>query len=116
MMSDAGLGVDVAISLPPAYSSTQPAVCCLVWASTTSWRAGRVRLLSAVALMAVRPSPPSALVGKQARALDASDRRTYFGSRAAVAAVAGGHSDHFSSLHDTVPSRRQASKASKRAC
>ena len=24
-MSDAGLGVDVAISLPPAYSSTQPA-------------------------------------------------------------------------------------------
>ena len=70
-----------------------------------------MRLLSAVALMAVRPSPPSALVGKQARALDASDRRTYFGSRAAVvAAVAGGHSDHFSSLHDTVPSRRQASK------
>ena len=76
-----------------------------------------MRLLSAVALMAVRPSPPSALVGKQARALDASDRRTYyFGSRAAVvAAVAGGHSDHFSSLHDTVPSRRQASKASKQA-
>ena len=27
-----------------------------------------------------------------------------------VVAVAGGHSDHFSGLHDTVPSRRQASK------
>ena len=33
---------------------------------------------------------------------------SYVGSRAA--AVAGGHSDHFSGLHDTVPSRRQASK------
>ena len=28
-------------------------------------------------------------------------------------AVAGGHSDHFSGLHDTVPSRRQASKRAK---
>ena len=37
-----------------------------LWASTTSWRAGRVRLLSAVALMAVRPSPPC--LGWQARA------------------------------------------------
>lgn len=32
-------------------------------------------------------------------------------------AVAGGHSDHFSGLHDTVPSRRQASKRAKlRSC
>jgi hypothetical protein len=32
-------------------------------------------------------------------------------------AVAGGHSDHFSGLHDTVPSRRQASKQDKlRSC
>lgn len=67
-----------------------------------------MRLLSAVALMAVRPSPPC--LGWQARATRRRRRVEGGGGGGGRVAVAGGHSDHFSGLHDTVPSRRQASK------
>ena len=39
-----------------------------------------------------------------------SDASSSSGRGRRVVAVAGGHSDHFSGLHDTVPARRQASK------
>jgi len=46
-----------------------------------------------------------------------SDASSSSSGRGRRVAVAGGHSDHFSGLHDTVPSRRQASKRAKlRSC